>query len=146
MSQPEPTPANSMEAASFHRFQAHNGNPGQARISGGGETFQNTEATNKQQCGPGSDSSAPNSHLNETFAPEKTLHGWTPPVLGSWSILGFILCFLMILLALCALEIIDSKNKGLATIEISKHYLWTYGPTAGRTQVSDNEHRMLMMS
>jgi hypothetical protein len=51
----------------------------------------------------------------------------------SWiAILGFVATFIIMLAILEAIYQYSEKHVGLATSSSSKHYLWTYGPTAGK--------------
>lgn len=56
---------------------------------------------------------------------------WTPFYLRRMTLLGFALVYVMLLVALVVLGAFDQRNQGLATSKSSRHYLWTYGPTAG---------------
>ena len=56
---------------------------------------------------------------------------WTPLVLKRKVLLGFASVFLMMIIALEILFLFSNRNNGLATTDSGKHYLWTYGPTAG---------------
>ncbi|KAK7534284.1 uncharacterized protein J3D65DRAFT_679225 [Phyllosticta citribraziliensis] len=60
----------------------------------------------------------------------ETLPGWTPSFLQKKSILGFVACYLVLLLGLVVLAAVDTKKNGIATAKSTNHYLWTYGPTA----------------
>lgn len=56
---------------------------------------------------------------------------WDPWFL-SWTVLaGFILLFLLMIMSLEVLAWYSRTHHGLATSDSRKHYLWTYGPTAG---------------
>jgi hypothetical protein len=57
---------------------------------------------------------------------------WTPFVLRRFTLIGAACVFAAILLALEILDLVANRNNGLSTTEDSKHYLWTYGPTAGK--------------
>lgn len=57
---------------------------------------------------------------------------WTPCFLQTPTLLCFTLVYTALLISLIVLRIVDEKNKGLATSDTSRHYLWTYGPTAGK--------------
>jgi len=61
--------------------------------------------------------------------PEKA---WTPIWLGKPILGGFAISFLCMLATLQALYFVSEKNDGLATSRDENHYLWTYGPTAGK--------------
>jgi hypothetical protein len=58
--------------------------------------------------------------------------GWTPFYLHRSTIVFFILVEILMLVGLVILYQLDLKNNGLATTDSSKHYFWTYGPTAGQ--------------
>jgi hypothetical protein len=50
----------------------------------------------------------------------------------SWiTISGFVATFIIMLASLEAIYQYSEKHIGLATSSLNKHYLWTYGPTAG---------------
>lgn len=54
-----------------------------------------------------------------------------PFVLRRMVLLGFSFCLVVLFLALELLQYFSVKNKGLVTADESKHYAWTYAPTAG---------------
>ncbi|GME26528.1 hypothetical protein GTA08_BOTSDO12789 [Neofusicoccum parvum] len=56
--------------------------------------------------------------------------GWTPLYLRATTLAAFVVCYLVLLVAIVALAIADAKNDGLAAAKSNQHYLWTYGPTA----------------
>jgi hypothetical protein len=57
---------------------------------------------------------------------------WDPYFL-SWTLrTGFILLFLLMIVSLEVLAWYSRTHNGLATSNSNKHYLWTYGPTAGK--------------
>lgn len=59
-----------------------------------------------------------------------TNQGWRP-VWTRRSVLSvFLLCFLAMLAALEVVNIFSIRHDGLASTDMSYHYLWTYGPTA----------------
>jgi hypothetical protein len=58
---------------------------------------------------------------------------WAPSVLQRTAILLFIATFLIILFSIIALFIASKKKNGLASVNSKDYYLWTYGPTAGKT-------------
>ncbi|KAK0625700.1 hypothetical protein DIS24_g10987, partial [Lasiodiplodia hormozganensis] len=74
---------------------------------------------------------------------------WTPFYLQRTTLLGFALVYVVLLVALVVLGAFDQKNQGLATSKSSRHYLWTYGPTAVLTIVAalwgQVEHRTKQM-
>ena len=47
-------------------------------------------------------------------------------------VLAFLACFAIILGALEAINALSRHNQGLVTTNVGRHYLWTYGPTAGK--------------
>ena len=59
--------------------------------------------------------------------------GWTPFVLRRSCILGFATFFGLMIVSLCLLWYFDRRDRGLATVQTSRHYLWTYGPTLGKS-------------
>ncbi|KAI0549248.1 hypothetical protein F4679DRAFT_547958 [Xylaria curta] len=81
------------------------------------------------------------------ISPSQTPHGlsddsanlrlcWRPFYLRRLVLLGFISVFILIIVAIEALLAVSNRDQGLATSSPSKHYLWTYGPTAFLTGVA----------
>jgi hypothetical protein len=66
--------------------------------------------------------------------PSQTLKLWTPWPLEKIVLAGFAACFVLLAVVLAALFGVSERNQGLASSEEKLHYLWTYGPTAGRFQ------------
>ncbi|KAJ6015673.1 hypothetical protein N7540_010264 [Penicillium herquei] len=62
--------------------------------------------------------------------------GWRPAYLRKRVLSGFAIIFCAIIIALEILNYVSSKNQGLTSSTESRHYLWTYGPTAILTLVS----------
>ncbi|RWA12428.1 hypothetical protein EKO27_g2681 [Xylaria grammica] len=62
--------------------------------------------------------------------------GWRPFYLRRFVLLGFILVFILIIVTIEALLAISTRDQGLVTTTSSKHYLWTYGPTAFLTALA----------
>ncbi|KAJ5622129.1 hypothetical protein N7528_005361 [Penicillium herquei] len=62
--------------------------------------------------------------------------GWRPAYLRKRVLTGFAITFCAIIIALEILNYVSSKNQGLTSSTESRHYLWTYGPTAILTLVS----------
>lgn len=60
---------------------------------------------------------------------------WTPFWLRRTVLTCFLATFAILVIALEVLSFVSKRNQGLATIDASKHYLWTYGPTAGKCLV-----------
>lgn len=70
--------------------------------------------------------------------PEETplaARGWTPFYLKRSTLAAFVLAQAVILAGLVILQALDHRYDGLATSDVSKHYFWTYGPTAGKSRV-----------
>ncbi|KAI1733996.1 hypothetical protein F4680DRAFT_471456 [Xylaria scruposa] len=61
---------------------------------------------------------------------------WRPFYLRRFVLLGFISVFILIIVAIETLLAISNRDQGLATSSPTKHYLWTYGPTAFLTGVA----------
>ncbi|KAI0440985.1 hypothetical protein F4803DRAFT_577051 [Xylaria telfairii] len=61
---------------------------------------------------------------------------WRPFYLRRVVLLGFIILFILIIVAIESLVAISEKNNGIATSMSRDHYLWTYGPTAFLTVVA----------
>ncbi|OJD29178.1 uncharacterized protein BKCO1_890009 [Diplodia corticola] len=78
-----------------------------------------------------------------------TARPWTPFYLRRMALLGFALTYVALLVALVVLGVFDQKNQGLANSTSSRHYAWTYGPTAVLTVVAafwgQVEHRTRQM-
>ncbi|KAL0257964.1 hypothetical protein SLS55_007132 [Diplodia seriata] len=74
---------------------------------------------------------------------------WTPLYLRKVTVVGFLLIYVALLVALVVLGVVDQKHQGLANSTTSRHYLWTYGPTAVLTIVAafwgQVEHRTKQM-
>ncbi|KAL1641060.1 hypothetical protein SLS58_006332 [Diplodia intermedia] len=74
---------------------------------------------------------------------------WTPLYLRKVTVVGFLLVYVALLVVLVVLGVVDQKHQGLANSTTSRHYLWTYGPTAVLTIVSafwgQVEHRTKQM-
>ena len=58
-------------------------------------------------------------------------YGWTPVFLRKKPLIGLLSGFLLILLAIVALAVVDSKHAGVSSADSNIYYLWTYGTTAG---------------
>ncbi|EWC48929.1 hypothetical protein DRE_00234 [Drechslerella stenobrocha 248] len=56
--------------------------------------------------------------------------GWTPLILRPWSLLIFLVLYVGIFFTLIGLYVRSKRNQGLSSEKESRHYLWTYGPTA----------------
>ncbi|KAK6500458.1 hypothetical protein TWF481_010801 [Arthrobotrys musiformis] len=61
---------------------------------------------------------------------DKVATGWMPIVLRPWSLLVFLLVFMGIFITLIGLYVKSKRDQGLSNERESRHYLWTYGPTA----------------
>jgi len=59
-----------------------------------------------------------------------TMVGWRPLWMRRSILSVFLLCFMALLVSLEVLDILSLRHNGLATSDMSYHYLWTYGPTA----------------
>ncbi|KAJ5731120.1 uncharacterized protein N7483_005628 [Penicillium malachiteum] len=90
----------------------------------------------------GKGSSASSIHSVSTISPKDYTSiavsppGWRPAYLRKRVITGFAIIFCAIIIALEILNYVSSKNQGLTSSTESRHYLWTYGPTAILTLVS----------
>jgi hypothetical protein len=58
---------------------------------------------------------------------------WTPPILRSRVLIAFAALFAVLLAIIEVLFRVSNENQGLGSSEPGYHYLWTYGPTAGRS-------------
>ncbi|EPS45726.1 hypothetical protein H072_278 [Dactylellina haptotyla CBS 200.50] len=56
--------------------------------------------------------------------------GWMPLVLRPWALFLFLLVYIGIFITLIGLYVSSRRKQGLSTESESRHYLWTYGPTA----------------
>lgn len=72
--------------------------------------------------------SSTSSHTTGSKTPSKT--GWRPLYLRKWVLILFVISFCAIIATLEVLNYVSSANQGLASSVESRHYLWTYGPTA----------------
>ncbi|KAF3192977.1 hypothetical protein TWF225_010841 [Orbilia oligospora] len=61
---------------------------------------------------------------------DKVVTGWMPLVLRPWSLFIFLLVFIGIFITLIGLYVRSKREQGLSNERESRHYLWTYGPTA----------------
>ncbi|KAK6355685.1 hypothetical protein TWF718_000078 [Orbilia javanica] len=61
---------------------------------------------------------------------DKVATGWMPLVLRPSSLFIFLLAFIGIFIALIGLYVRSKQDQGLSNERESRHYLWTYGPTA----------------
>jgi hypothetical protein len=57
---------------------------------------------------------------------------WLPLWLQCRTFIAFTTVFASIMAALVILYTYSERNEGLSTVSSTNHYLWTYGPTAGR--------------
>ncbi|KAJ5287532.1 hypothetical protein N7478_003218 [Penicillium angulare] len=62
--------------------------------------------------------------------------GWRPTYIRRRVLMAFVIVFCGIIATLEVLNHISSTNQGLASSTESRHYLWTYGPTAILTLIS----------
>ncbi|KAJ6005632.1 hypothetical protein N7451_003576 [Penicillium sp. IBT 35674x] len=72
--------------------------------------------------------SSVSSHTADSKQPTKL--GWRPFYLRKWVLVLFVVSFCAIIATLEVLNYVSSANQGLASSVESRHYLWTYGPTA----------------
>ncbi|KAK6337605.1 hypothetical protein TWF730_003000 [Orbilia blumenaviensis] len=61
---------------------------------------------------------------------DKVATGWMPLILRPWSLFVFLLVFIGIFITLIGLYVQSKREQGLSNERESRHYLWTYGPTA----------------
>ncbi|KAJ5945581.1 hypothetical protein N7454_002420 [Penicillium verhagenii] len=73
---------------------------------------------------------------HDTHPISRTKPGWRPIYLRKWVLSLFVISFCATIAALEALNYISSANQGLTSSVESRHYLWTYGPTAILTIVA----------
>lgn len=67
---------------------------------------------------------------------------WTPWPLRTVTIVAFIIAYVLIIVALEVLYVISRNHQGLANGTWSRHYYWTYGPTAVLTVFMTLWHRV----
>lgn len=58
---------------------------------------------------------------------------WSPVILRSVSLAVFVVLFICFIIVIEVLYSVSTRKEGLSTSEERYHYLWTYGPTAGKT-------------
>ncbi|KAJ5636429.1 uncharacterized protein N7484_009742 [Penicillium longicatenatum] len=78
--------------------------------------------------------SSVSSHAAGAINPQKS--GWRPIYLRKWVLILFVITFCAIIAVLEVLNYVSSANQGLASSVESRHYLWTYGPTAILTVIA----------
>ncbi|KAF2137462.1 uncharacterized protein K452DRAFT_235787 [Aplosporella prunicola CBS 121167] len=75
---------------------------------------------------------------------------WTPVFLRKSAVIGFICLYIALAVTLGVLQALDIKRQGLATTMSTRHFLWTYGPTAILAMVATGwgqlEHRTKQMT
>ncbi|KUM62199.1 hypothetical protein ACN42_g4914 [Penicillium freii] len=69
----------------------------------------------------------PSSHSQQT---EHRISGWQPSYLRSRMLIVFVVIFCAVIAALEAINHVSQVHNGIASSNESRHYLWTYGPTA----------------
>lgn len=62
--------------------------------------------------------------------PEQQISGWRPSYLRRRVLIVFVITFCAVIAALEALNHVSQVHNGIASSNESRHYLWTYGPTA----------------
>ncbi|KAJ5656634.1 hypothetical protein N7507_008584 [Penicillium longicatenatum] len=78
--------------------------------------------------------SSVSSHAAGAINPQKS--GWRPIYLRKWVLILFVITFCAVIAVLEVLNYVSSANQGLASSVESRHYLWTYGPTAILTVIA----------
>lgn len=71
-----------------------------------------------------------------TSGPTDAALSWRPLYLRRAVLLGFILVFILVIIAIESLLATSNQKNGIASNSVSLHYLWTYGPTAFLTGVA----------
>ena len=74
--------------------------------------------------------SSSNEEQNDRDAIEEAAVRWTPLFLKRWVLACFAIFFALFFAALQILYSYSATHQGIASSNDSKHYLWTYGPTA----------------
>jgi hypothetical protein len=87
--------------------------------------------------------SSPKSLLTQTTTEEPTDAGkiqtdtdkqsWTPFVLRRWVLITFAIVLLSMIAGLETVKKICDAKHGFGPIDTNLHYVWTYGPTAGKS-------------
>jgi hypothetical protein len=87
--------------------------------------------------------STPKSLLIQTTTEEPTDAGkiqidtakqsWTPFVLRRWVLITFATVLLLMVAGLEVVKKICDTKHGFGPIDTNLHYIWTYGPTAGKS-------------
>lgn len=75
----------------------------------------------------------PDTSYNNGKSPRETL--WRPRSLHRTTLGIFAVTFCLMLVGLEVLKQYSDRHQGLTTTTEGKHYLWTYGPTAGKCSV-----------
>lgn len=58
---------------------------------------------------------------------------WVPPMLHSMTFVAFAFLFIVFIIVIEVLYVVSNRNEGLSSSQEKYHYLWTYGPTAGKS-------------
>jgi hypothetical protein len=61
-----------------------------------------------------------------------TAQSWVPLALRRRSLVAFMVVYIILIIALAILFNYSNHHNGLVSSRANLHYLWTYGPTAGK--------------
>ncbi|KAK6359128.1 hypothetical protein TWF696_000294 [Orbilia brochopaga] len=73
---------------------------------------------------------APSSDTSSVRQSGKVQTGWMPLILRPWSLIVFLVIYIGIFFTLIGLYVRSKREQGISSEKESRHYLWTYGPTA----------------
>lgn len=116
------------------------GSPAQPTPPSDSDSLSHTIEPSVAVSSHGTSPSEKTSHVNddeltdsqaEATSPSPLVSARLPFVLRRTVLLGFSFCLVLLFLALELLQYFSNKNQGLVTADESKHYAWTYAPTAG---------------
>lgn len=65
------------------------------------------------------------------------IKSWTPLMLRRWVLILFAITFLFLIIVLEIILKVSTDERGFGPTNLNLHYLWTYGPTAGKRVYSN---------
>ena len=84
--------------------------------------------------------------LQVTSLSPQSRRGWCPPYLRTSVLLAFVTAYLMLAVLLVGLYDYAQNHQGLTKYGQRWHYLFRYGPTAGRSHLVYNEKAVMLLS
>ena len=84
--------------------------------------------------------------LQVTSISPQSPRGWCPPYLRTSVLLAFVAAYLVLAVLLAGLDDFARKHQGLTKYGQHWHYLFKYGPTAGRSYLVYNEKGVMVLS